>query len=177
MASADLSTITEILTILYSDILFPSTIVSSTPGPSWKVPDWIVLGIMQYQDLLRNIYFGNMVVLIWAILRQNVYVQTWKLVKTYFSKTRFTRQLKNLKDFAKLWDEVCFVSFNSFRPNVDLYRQRDFFFRGIAALSIFNLLSANPTKWSSTLKQFVGCCRRIVWMCLTILWGWRRLKG
>ena len=25
-------------------------------------------------------------------------------------------------------------------------------------------LSANPTKWSTTLKQFV---------CLTILWGWR----
>ena len=25
-----------------------------------------------------------------------------------------------------------------------------------------NPLSANPTKWSNTLKQFVGCCRRIV---------------
>ena len=25
-----------------------------------------------------------------------------------------------------------------------------------------NLLSANPTKWLNTLKQFVGCCRRIV---------------
>ena len=24
--------------------------------------------------------------------------------------------------------------------------------------------------------QFVGSCRRIVWVCLTILWGWR-LKG
>ena len=32
-----------------------------------------------------------------------------------------------------------------------------------------NPLSANPTKWSKTLKQFV--C-----LCLTILWGWR-LKG
>ena len=39
-----------------------------------------------------------------------------------------------------------------------------------------NLLKANPTKWSNTLKQFVGCCRRIVWVCLSILWGWR-LKG
>ena len=26
----------------------------------------------------------------------------------------------------------------------------------------FNPLSANPTKWSNTLKQFIGCCRRIV---------------
>ena len=30
-------------------------------------------------------------------------------------------------------------------------------------------LSANPTKWSNTLKQFVGCCRPIIWVCLTIL--------
>ena len=27
---------------------------------------------------------------------------------------------------------------------------------------IFNPLSVNFTKWSNTLKQFVGCCRRIV---------------
>ena len=40
----------------------------------------------------------------------------------------------------------------------------------------FNPLSANPTKVSNTLKQFVGCCRRIARVCLTILWGWR-LKG
>ena len=33
----------------------------------------------------------------------------------------------------------------------------------------FNTLSANPTKWSNTLK-------RIVWMCLTILRGWH-FKG
>ena len=35
-----------------------------------------------------------------------------------------------------------------------------------------NPLSANPTKWSNTLKQFVGFCRRIVLVCLIILWGW-----
>ena len=28
--------------------------------------------------------------------------------------------------------------------------------------SIINPLSANPTKWLNTLKQFVGCCRQIV---------------
>ena len=37
---------------------------------------------------------------------------------------------------------------------------------------LINPLSTNPTKWSDTLKQFVGCCRRIVCVCLTILWGW-----
>ena len=36
-----------------------------------------------------------------------------------------------------------------------------------------NTLSANPTKWSNTFKQFVGCCCQIVWVCLIILWGWR----
>ena len=39
-----------------------------------------------------------------------------------------------------------------------------------------NLLSVSPTKWSNTLKQFVGKRTRIVSMRLTILWGWR-LKG
>ena len=39
-----------------------------------------------------------------------------------------------------------------------------------------NLLSASPTKWSNTLKQFVGFCRRIVWMCFTMLSG-LALKG
>ena len=37
-------------------------------------------------------------------------------------------------------------------------------------------LSSNPTKWLNTLKQFVGFCRLIVSVCLTILWGWC-LKG
>ena len=37
---------------------------------------------------------------------------------------------------------------------------------------ILNPVNANSTKWSNTVKQFVGFCRRIVWACLTILWGW-----
>ena len=39
-----------------------------------------------------------------------------------------------------------------------------------------NSLISNPTKWSNTLKQFVGNSRRIIWVCLAILWGWH-LKG
>ena len=39
-----------------------------------------------------------------------------------------------------------------------------------------NTLRTNPTRRSNTLKQFVDNSRRIIWMCLTILWGWR-LKG
>ena len=33
-------------------------------------------------------------------------------------------------------------------------------------------LSANPTKWPNTLKQFVGICRRIARVCFNILWDW-----
>ena len=39
-----------------------------------------------------------------------------------------------------------------------------------------NSLSANTTKWPNTLKPFVGCCLQIVWVYLTILWGWH-LQG
>ena len=38
--------------------------------------------------------------------------------------------------------------------------------------NIFKHLSANPTKWSKTHKKFVGNRWLIVWVCLTILWGW-----
>ena len=37
-------------------------------------------------------------------------------------------------------------------------------------------LSVNFTKWSNIFKQLVDNSRWIVWVCLTILWGWR-LKG
>ena len=36
-----------------------------------------------------------------------------------------------------------------------------------------NHLSANPTKWSNRLKQFIGNSGQIVWVFFTILWGWR----
>ena len=39
-----------------------------------------------------------------------------------------------------------------------------------------NSLSANPTKWSNTLKQFAGNIRRIDWVYFIILWEWC-LKG
>ena len=35
-----------------------------------------------------------------------------------------------------------------------------------------NLLNANPTKWSNTLKQCVGNSGQIVPVCWTILWDW-----
>ena len=42
-------------------------------------------------------------------------------------------------------------------------------------ITYINPLNAKFTKRPNTLKQFVGS-RRIVWVCLVILWDWR-LKG
>ena len=42
--------------------------------------------------------------------------------------------------------------------------------------SVLNPLGVNLKKCSNTFKQFVCHSRRIVWVCLFILWGWR-LKG
>ena len=41
-------------------------------------------------------------------------------------------------------------------------------------ICVFELkpLSAEPIKLWNTFKQFVGCCRWIVSVCLIILWGW-----
>ena len=55
-------------------------------------------------------------------------------------------------------------------------RQRQFIVFTTTMLPFLNPLSANPTKWSNTLKQVVGSCLRIVWVCLTFLWGCH-LKG
>ena len=63
-------------------------------------------------------------------------------------------------------------------PNVRLNSLKHFFFEthGIEIILLVmshinvNTLSANPTKWSNTLKQLVGCYR------LTILLSWH-FKG
>ena len=49
-------------------------------------------------------------------------------------------------------------------------------FRASKILEGFNPSYTNPTKWPNTLKQFFGCCRRFLRVCLTILRGWR-LQG
>ena len=44
--------------------------------------------------------------------------------------------------------------------------------------TLFNPLSANITNVQTHSKNSLADCRRIVWLCLTILWDWRlRVKG
>ena len=69
--------------------------------------------------------------------------------------------------FLPFFEKVFNVLSSSFNWENYLY------FDILSKLSLFrsvslNPLSPNPTKWSNTLKQFVGCCRRIVWVCLII---------
>ena len=40
----------------------------------------------------------------------------------------------------------------------------------------FLTIKRQPIHWSNTHKQFVGCCQRIICVCLAFLWGWH-LKG
>ena len=58
---------------------------------------------------------------------------------------------------------------------VTYYDKRNFKYNWSGFLA-FNPLSANPQKWSNTLKQFVGKSWRIAWVYLTFLRSWH-LKG
>ena len=45
---------------------------------------------------------------------------------------------------------------------------KDFYIIFKESLAV-NPLSTNPTEWSNTFKQFIGNCRPIIWVCLTVL--------
>ena len=58
------------------------------------------------------------------------------------------------------------------------YNKRDF--KDKIKSAAINSLSTKPTNLSSTVKSSVGysccCCRRIIWVYFTILWGWCLIK-
>ena len=134
--------------------------------------------------------FSNIRLLSWNfhnILRQNLikkfehrlHTQRIKNLNITFSRrTISTLEIKPLTILAKethrwcstrFWIRLCVIIF-FFSRVFSGYIMVEW-----SCLSAMNLipLRTNLTKWSNTLKQFVGCCRRIVWVCLTILWGWR----
>ena len=62
----------------------------------------------------------------------------------------------------------------SYQSHIQLILIRSLFHTStLADKYYYNPISASPTKWSNTLKQFVDNSRRIVLVCLTILWDWR----
>ena len=62
------------------------------------------------------------------------------------------------------------------KPIIDIWQGLKYASDSWQNLGFLTLFRANPTNWSNTLKQFVGKSGRIVWVCLTFLWG-LRLKG
>ena len=70
-------------------------------------------------------------------------------------------KLKNCKYMATLQNKytksVCWVDYNKYKS------------APLISFWYVNLLSADPRKWSNKLRQYVGFCRRTVWVCLTIL--------
>ena len=68
------------------------------------------------------------------------------------------------------------LQYNPFHHLDDMLGTSSKYFGECNCQKYMNPLSANPTKWSNTLKQFVGISRQIVCVCLIILWDWR-LKG
>ena len=71
------------------------------------------------------------------------------------------------------WQIMTYRCFTILLPSCSFQK---IIFKQFKCLLLFNPLSTFPTKWWNTLKQFVVNSKRIVWVCLTILWGWR-LKG
>ena len=86
------------------------------------------------------------------------------------SKT-FYLQMIGLKKNSLLWLRICendndyiyiyIYMFNPYQANVDVKQ----------LLGMGLPLKRQPHTVTNTLKQFVCCCRRIVWVCLTTLWG------
>ena len=57
---------------------------------------------------------------------------------------------------------VSSVKVESKNPNTIEVKKIVGFIEGSSLDLEFKRLSANSTKWSNTIKQFVGCCRQIV---------------
>ena len=83
---------------------------------------------------------------------------------------RYTLKIRNT-----IRTEINIVTrFWSFDTKYFYIPQYKSYFKFIVA---FNPLSTNLTKWSNTLKQFVGCCQRIfwVWPFRGLVFEWLRL--
>ena len=112
--------------------------------------------------LYKNIFLK------WDIFYISIYVFLCK--KSFFS----VKKIFNIKLFFHI--KIFFQKKLFFKLVLQQMNNHIFLQNNSNYIVSFNPLNANPTKWSNTLKQFIGCCRRIFWVCLNILWGWR-LKG
>ena len=94
--------------------------------------------------------------------------------KMKFSSKDFFSKCDKIRRFLRIWS---YLLKKSLMGNLIFCAVTDSIYRSsflglFYKVSVLNSLSANPSKRSNTNKQFVCNNRRIVWVCLTILWGW-----
>ena len=77
--------------------------------------------------------------------------------KTHVFSCNFCKIFKNTFCAEHLWTTAAETFHRPFNTGLLFYCK--FWF--------FNSISTKPTKWSNSLKQFLGNIRRIVWVCLT----------
>ena len=119
---------------------------------------FIIINILLFWSLHLATRFNNetfkMVELIFEGLRHNLIIhlrEYCELLAPWKSLALDTGRKLNVHKTSS--GRLTYVQFTSFVYGGD---------------SDFYSLSAKPTKWSNTLKIFVGCCRQFVWVCLTI---------
>ena len=113
-----------------------------------------------------------------------VHFKIWNLdAHFYFLPWRHILEERNIINFfSKLFDQQCLYNIQRHILNIfgDLSRFRSVIFKAgslqwhweeslllpffMNFIQLINPLSANPTKWSNTFKQFVSCWRRIAWV-------------
>ena len=140
---------------------------------SWSYLCWV--RIFCYKSVLEVSTKRHGSIMIILFVPNSVSITPW-IHDTNWTYTRRSGDVQNI---------FCTCSVRSVYVFCPGKVRKNFFFESFNSLLIFlelweiivtatqNPLSANPTKWPNTLKQFVGCSRRIFWVCLTILWGWR----
>ena len=125
-------------------------------------------GLSALRGSYRSFAITEITVWILTWFRKNLFLKNkWKIPVTIFKMLIITNSLSP-STVLKISERRCSVQM----PFIHALSNNN---RMLFRLEI-NSLSDNPTKWLNVLKQFVGKSWRIVWVCLTILWGCR-LKG
>ena len=134
---------------------------------SAKVGEWVPIHYISFDIFARETPWQ--MVIVYDI---NFKTRNWYLIASTILKNSIINQL-----------HLSLVQVNAYQPSVTFQietsllicsasKMTDFYMKWNTGLKWFTLLCLNPTKWSNALKQLIGNSRRIVWVCLTILWGW-----
>ena len=92
---------------------------------------------------------------------KNVPDTTFKTTKNLLHYSKFFTFLHNV---LKMLQKLLKVAFSLYplKTSENLQKYLQHFLQNLVKKTgpFFDPLSANPTKWSNTIKQFIGCCRR-----------------